>query len=75
MNETHGAPGHRHPHPPDDPSGHPRIGFVGGGGIGYILKPRVDLGEWGEVGTLVLLIACTVWLMDIISAKIRERIV
>ena len=51
------------------------IGFVGGGGIGYILKPRVDLGEWGEVGTLVLLIAVTVWMMDIISAKIRERIV
>jgi phosphonate transport system permease protein len=51
------------------------IGFVGGGGIGYILKPRVDLGEWGEVGTLVLLIAGTVWLMDIVSAKIREKIV
>jgi phosphonate transport system permease protein len=51
------------------------IGFVGGGGIGYILKPRVDLGEWGEVGTLVLLIAGTVWVMDVISAKIRERIV
>jgi phosphonate transport system permease protein len=51
------------------------IGFVGGGGIGYILKPRVDLGEWGEVGTLVLLIAATVWLMDLVSAKIRERIV
>lgn len=51
------------------------IGFVGGGGIGYILKPRVDLGLWGEVGTLILLIAATVWLMDLISAKIRERIV
>ena len=51
------------------------IGFVGGGGIGYILKPRVDLGEWGEVGTLVLLIAVTVWVMDAVSAKIRERIV
>jgi phosphonate transport system permease protein len=51
------------------------IGFVGGGGIGYILKPRVDLGAWGEVGTLVLLIAVTVWMMDIVSAKIRERIV
>jgi phosphonate transport system permease protein len=51
------------------------IGFVGGGGIGYILKPRVDLGQWGEVGTLVLLIAVTVWGMDILSAKIRERIV
>jgi phosphonate transport system permease protein len=51
------------------------IGFVGGGGIGYLLKPRVDLGQWGEVGTLVLLIAATVWVMDILSAKIRERIV
>lgn len=51
------------------------IGFVGGGGIGYILKPRVDLGEWGEVGTLVLLIALTVWLMDLVSARIRERLV
>jgi phosphonate transport system permease protein len=51
------------------------IGFVGGGGIGYILKPRVDLGEWGEVGTLVILIAVTVWLMDLASAAIRERIV
>ena len=51
------------------------IGFVGGGGIGYILKPRVDLGMWGEAGTLVLLIAGTVWLMDYVSAKIRERIV
>jgi phosphonate transport system permease protein len=51
------------------------IGFVGGGGIGYILKPRVDLGQWGEVGTLVLLIAATVWIMDILSARIRERII
>ena len=51
------------------------IGFVGGGGIGYILKPRVDLGAWGEVGTLVILIAVTVWAMDIVSAKVRERIV
>ena len=37
--------------------------------------PRVDLGQWGEVGTLVLLIAITVCVMDILSAKIRERIV
>ena len=28
------SPGHRHPHPPDDPSGHPRIGFVGAGHVG-----------------------------------------
>ena len=37
MNETHGAPGHRHPHPPDDPSGHPRIGFVGAGRVSCAL--------------------------------------
>ena len=41
----------------------------------YFARAMDDLGEWGEVGTLVLLIAGTVWLMDIISAKIRERIV
>ncbi len=37
--------------------------------------PPVDLGQWGEVGTPVLLIAITVWVMDILSDKIRERIV
>ncbi len=37
MNETHGAPGHSHPHPPGDPSGHPRIGFVGAGRVSCAL--------------------------------------
>jgi predicted short-subunit dehydrogenase-like oxidoreductase (DUF2520 family) len=38
VNEDHGgAPGHRHPHPPDDPSGHPRIGFVGAGRVANAL--------------------------------------
>ena len=44
-----------------------------GSGIGE--RPRVDLGEWGEVGTLVLLIAVAVRVMDLVSARIRERIV
>ena len=39
------------------------------------MVPRVDLVQWGEVGTRVLLIAITVWVMDILSTKIRERIV
>ena len=39
------------------------------------IPPRVDLGEWNEVGTLVLLIALTVWAMDVISARVRARIV
>ena len=38
MNDSHGgAPGHHHPHPPDDPSGHPRIGFVGAGRVSCAL--------------------------------------
>lgn len=38
MNEDHGgAPGHRHPHPLDDPSGRPRIGFVGAGRVANAL--------------------------------------
>lgn len=38
MNDDHGGtPGHRHPHPPDDPSGHPRIGFVGAGRVANAL--------------------------------------
>jgi predicted short-subunit dehydrogenase-like oxidoreductase (DUF2520 family) len=37
VNEDHGAPGHRHPHPPDDPSGRPRIGFIGAGRVSCAL--------------------------------------
>jgi len=38
VNQDHGgAPGHSHPHPPSDPSGHPRIGFVGAGRVSCAL--------------------------------------
>ena len=46
MNETHGAPGHHHPHPPDDPSGHPRIGFVGAGRVGCALAVAFSRAGW-----------------------------
>ena len=42
----HGGPGHRHPHPPDDPSGHPRIGFVGAGRVGCALAVAFATAGW-----------------------------
>ena len=41
-----GLPGHRHPHPPDDPSGKPRIGFVGAGHVGTALGVAFSRAGW-----------------------------
>ncbi len=45
----HGLPGHRHPHPPDDPSGHPRIGIVGAGRVGCALGVAFSRAGWPVV--------------------------
>jgi phosphonate transport system permease protein len=50
------------------------IGLVGGGGIGTLLIQYQGLARWHEVGTMVLTIALVVWLMDYLSARIREAI-
>lgn len=50
------------------------IGLVGGGGIGTMLMQYQGLARWHEVGLIVLMIAFIVWVMDYISAKIRESI-
>ena len=50
------------------------IGLVGGGGIGTMLMQYQGLARWHEVGLIVLMIAFVVWVMDYISAKIREAI-
>lgn len=50
------------------------IGLVGGGGVGTLLMQYQGLARWNEVGTIVLVIALVVWVMDYLSAKIREAI-
>lgn len=50
------------------------IGLVGGGGIGTMLMQYQGLARWREVGLIVIMIAFVVWVMDYISAKIREAI-
>ena len=49
MNDHHGAPGHAHPHPPDDPSGHPRIGFIGAGRVARALGVVFARAGWPVV--------------------------
>jgi len=51
------------------------IGFVGGGGIGFILLQWIRLYRYESVGIAVWLIAITVSLLDYISSAIRERFV
>ncbi|MBC8383274.1 MAG: phosphonate ABC transporter, permease protein PhnE [Candidatus Cloacimonetes bacterium] len=50
------------------------VGFVGGGGIGLLLLQQQQLLRWHNVGLLIWLIAFVVWVMDMSSAKVREKL-
>jgi len=50
------------------------IGFVGGGGIGFLLQQWINLLQYNQAGTALLAIAIVVITLDTLSAKIRERI-
>ena len=51
------------------------IGFVGGGGIGFLLQQWINLLQYNQAGTALLAIACVVIVLDILSAKIREKVI
>jgi len=50
------------------------IGFVGGGGIGFILSQWINLLQYRQAGVAVLAIAIVVAALDYVSAQARERI-
>jgi phosphonate transport system permease protein len=50
------------------------IGIVGAGGIGLELKGRFDMFNFGHVGTILLIIFITVFLLDQYSARLRSRV-
>jgi phosphonate transport system permease protein len=50
------------------------IGFVGGGGIGFLLLQWITLGAWSAAATAILAIAAVVILLDVLSAALRRRI-
>ena len=51
------------------------IGFVGGGGIGFILQQNINLLNYRAASVNMLAIAIVVSLMDYVSSAIREKYV
>jgi phosphonate transport system permease protein len=51
------------------------IGFVGGGGIRFHLQQWINLLQYNQAGTALLAIAAVIITLDVISARIRDRII
>lgn len=51
------------------------IGFVGGGGIGFLLQQWIHLMDYQSAGMAMWFIAITVAILDFVSAEIRERFI
>ena len=51
------------------------IGFVGGGGIGFVLQQYINLLQWRQAATALWMIAIVVAALDYTSAVVRERII
>ncbi len=49
------------------------IGFVGGGGIGFLLQQQINLLRYRDAGVAVVAIAIVVSILDYASAAIRQR--
>lgn len=50
------------------------IGFVGGGGIGFVLLQYINLLQWPQAATALWMIAIVVGVLDYGSAVVRERL-
>ena len=51
------------------------IGFVGGGGIGYVLQQDINLLHWNQAATAIWAIAIVVIAMDFLSARLRAAVI
>ncbi len=51
------------------------IGFVGGGGLGFLLLQYIQLLLWQQASTAILGIVLIVAAMDVLSSKVREKVV
>jgi len=51
------------------------IGFVGGGGIGFLLSQSIRLLRYRDASVMMLAIAIVVTALDYISAQVRSRII
>ncbi len=51
------------------------LGFVGGGGIGYILQQYIQLLRWNQAGTAIWAIAVVVIAIDWASSRVRAAVI
>jgi phosphonate transport system permease protein len=51
------------------------IGFVGGGGIGFLLQQWIRLGDFRAAGAAIWAIAVVVTALDFFSSEVRKRVV
>lgn len=51
------------------------IGYVGGGGIGQDLVVAIKQFEYADVSAIVLMLFVTVMIIDLISEKVRKRLI
>ena len=51
------------------------LGIVGAGGIGLSIAERIRIRAWDEVAFIIILLLITVAVIDILSAKVRERLI
>jgi phosphonate ABC transporter permease subunit PhnE len=51
------------------------IGFVGGGGIGYVLQQNVNLLLYRRASVMIIAIALVVSILDYVSARLRNRLI
>ncbi|MEZ4515017.1 MAG: ABC transporter permease subunit [Chloroflexota bacterium] len=51
------------------------IGFVGGGGIGFVLSQNIQQLRYRQASVMMIAIALVVMLLDYVSSRIRSRII
>ena len=51
------------------------IGFVGGGGLGFLLIQYINLLQWRQAATAVWAITVVVAVMDYLSSTVRQKVV
>ena len=51
------------------------IGFVGGGGIGFLLQQWINLLQYNRAGTALLAIAAVIITLDMVSARLRGKFI
>lgn len=51
------------------------LGVVGAGGIGLQIAERIKVRYWDEVAFIILLLIATVAFIDLVSARIRRRLI